>query len=65
MGIDHESEASFYRAQKKYSNRIINAAKDSWVETIHGIKGKLKTSTDELTQKKKKKKKIVIMENIF
>lgn len=47
LGRDHEDEASFYRARKKYSNLIINAAKDSCVEAIHGIKEKLKTSIDE------------------
>lgn len=46
LGIDHEGEASFYRAQKKYSKPIINAAKDSCVEAIHEMKGKLKTSSD-------------------
>ena len=46
LGIDHESESSFYRAQQKYSQPIINAANNSCNEILNRKKGLLNVSSD-------------------
>lgn len=46
LGIDHESESSFYRAQPKYSQPIINAANNSCNEILNRKKGLPNVSSD-------------------
>lgn len=46
LGIEHESESSYYRAQQKYSQPIINAANYSCNEIYYRKKGPLNVSSD-------------------
>ena len=46
LGIDHESESSFYHPQKKYSEPIINSTYNSCNKALIKKKGNLDVSSD-------------------